>query len=744
MRRIRPLLLLAILIILVGVGGVYYVRRGVEQRRAPAIPKPLPPDTSSEASDWTYSQEVGELTRFYIRAKKLKQVGPQSYLEGVVLEIRSKDGATLDRFKTAKAEFDTDKRALYSDGEVEVTTGEPAQGQASGRLVFIRTSGLTFDTKTGRAFTDRPATFRFDQGEGQAVGASYDPGAGGLRLRSEAKVTWRGSGPGSRPMQVEAGEIVYKERESTILLDPWSRLKRGSLAMEAGHSVVWLEEGAIQRVESAAARGVDGLRSGRQIEYAAEQLQVWFSRNGEVEKITGERNARLVSRDASARTTVTGDRLELAFDTSSDESQLRRALATGHGRIESSPFASGKAPRRETRLLASEVIELQMRPGGDEIQSVDTRAPGVIEFVPNSPGQRRRRMEGERISVVYGPENRISSLEAANVATRTEYPQPPGRPALPAMLTWSKDLKAEFDPVESELTGLEQWNDFRYEQGDRRGRAERASLDAKKDLITLRGAARLWDPTGSLSADRILTDQNKGDVTAEGNVASTREPERAKKPTAVLSESEPLHAKAGRMYAPGAKRLIRYEGNVVLWQRGNRIEADWAEIDRDEQSLTAKGNVRSQFVEQGSPDKKKPFPVLTLVRAPELAYRDKTRTAHYRGGVVMTRAGLEVSAAELRGVFAVKEDATELDTAYADGQVRIRQPAPGRIRKGSAEHAEYYVKENKVVLYGGTPWLDDGLRGSTRGERLTWFPDNDRLLVEGRPNQPAVSHILRK
>jgi lipopolysaccharide export system protein LptA len=743
MRRIRPFLLLAIFIILAGVGGVYYVQRGVEQRRAPVRPKPLPPDTSSAASDWTYTEYAGGLRKFKVSAKSFKEIGSRLYLESVGLELFGEDGTVLKRFKTAKAEFDKDQRTLYSDGEVEITAGEPPNGQASGRLVFIRTSGVTFNGRTGAAVTDRPATFRFDQGEGQAVGASYDPGMQELRLRSEAKVTWRGSRPGSQPMQVEAGEIVYKEWESTILLDPWSRLRRGGLVMEGGHSVVWTEEGAVRRVETVAARGVDRLDNGRQLEYAADQLNIGFSGNHEVEKITGERNARLVSRDASARTTVTGDKLDLAFDTSSGESQLRQAVVTGHGVVESSPSVSGAAGRRETRLLRSEIVVLYMRPGGSEIQSAETQAPGVLEFLPNTPGERRRRLDGERISVAYGSQNRIRSLSAKNTATRTEYPQPVGKPALPPMLTWSKELKAEFDPAASELTGLEQWGDFRYEQGDRKGRAERASLDAKKDFITLQGAARLWDPAGSLSADRILTDQNKGDVTAEGNVVSTREPERAKKPTAVLSESEPFHAKAARMYAPGAKRLIRYEGGVVLWQGGNRIEADWVEIDRDERSLTAKGDVRSQFVEQASRDKKNQSSVLTLVRAPELAYSDKTGSAQYRGGVVMNRGGVEVTASELRAALLVKEGATELDTAYADGQARIRQPAPGRARQGSAEHAEYYAKENKVVLHGGAPRFDDSLKGSTRAERLTWWPDNDRLLVEGRESQPVVTHLRR-
>jgi lipopolysaccharide export system protein LptA len=110
----------------------------------------------------------------------------------------------------------------------------------------------------------------------------------------------------------------------------------------------------------------------------------------------------------------------------------------------------------------------------------------------------------------------------------------------------------------------------------------------------------------------------------------------------------------------------------------------------------------------------------------------------------MLRAGLEVTAAELRGQFAARDGSTELETAYADGAVRIVRSTPDRTRKGTAEHAEYTVAEGKVVLTGGSPEFADSLRGSTRGRELTWFADNDRLLVEGREGQPSVSRILKK
>ena len=52
----------------------------------------------------------------------------------------------------------------------------------------------------------------------------------------------------------------------------------------------------------------------------------------------------------------------------------------------------------------------------------------------------------------------------------------------------------------------------------------------------------------------------------------------------MLSEDEPLHARANKMISKDNNLEIRYEGNVVLWQGADRLEAETVEIDRDRQS----------------------------------------------------------------------------------------------------------------------------------------------------------------
>jgi lipopolysaccharide transport protein LptA len=136
-------------------------------------------------------------------------------------------------------------------------------------------------------------------------------------------------------------------------------------------------------------------------------------------------------------------------------------------------------------------------------------------------------------------------------------------------------------------------------------------------------------------------------------------------------------------------------------------------------------------------------PVFTVIQAQKFSYREDSHVAQYEGSVRLTRPNLEVRASKLRAHLLEQGGRTELEKAYADGEVEILHSQRGRTRRGSGENAEYYAKEGKLVLYGGEPTLVDSVRGSTRGQQLTWFINNDRLLVEGGPAQPAISRIQR-
>ena len=91
-----------------------------------------------------------------------------------------------------------------------------------------------------------------------------------------------------------------------------------------------------------------------------------------------------------------------------------------------------------------------------------------------------------------------------------------------------------------------------------------------------------------------------------------------------------------------------------------------------------------------------------------------------------------------------KEDDNSLERAEAIGDAVIVKTSPGRTRRGVSERADYDVPAARIVLTGGSPQMFDSLKGNTKGERLTWFSNEDRLLVDGSTAQPAASRILKK
>ena len=473
MRRTRWLFLAAIVAVIVAVSASFIKRREILGREIPVQPKPLETGVNGRAPDWAYTVFKGDKKHYTVRARNFREIKEPSVveLEGVELQLFRNDGEKSDLIRSEKAQFDIAAKTLFSDGEVEITMGVPADGQPTGRLLRIHGSGMHFESESGKATTDRPVTFGFDRGSGSAVGAEYDPTIHELHLLSKVALDWRGKTPAAKPMHVEAEQAIYYERDSKVVLYPTSSFTRDTLHMDAGRSDVLLDKGVIRSAKVQKAHGVHD-DPGRKVEYAADEMDLNFDEGMVIRTIQGRDHAQLVSTSDSARTTVNSDRLDLDFTTTEKESTLANAVATGKSVAEATPVPRPGAQAGDTRVLRSEVIRLGMRAGGKEIEKVETDGPGKLEFLPNRPDQPKRSMQGDRIWVAYGRENRIQSVRSVNASTLTERPAKAPKTTPTLTHTRSKDILASFDPNTSELVRLEQTTNFQYEEGDRRARRQ--------------------------------------------------------------------------------------------------------------------------------------------------------------------------------------------------------------------------------------------------------------------------------
>jgi lipopolysaccharide export system protein LptA len=756
MRRARWLFLAAFLFIVVWVSAVYVKNKASFDANAAAPPAALDPRFDAQSQTWhigKFNNATGKPI-WKLRSKEARELKnpPVTQLEGVELELYNKEGDEYDLVKSAKAQFDGNSKKLFSDGDVDIQMNIPVDGPPHGRDLRVHTSGVTFDSENGKATTDRVVKFEFDQGGGSATGADYDPQTRELHMRSAVFLDWRGKTAESEPMHIEAGEAFYREKESKVILIPWSKMSRGSLTMQGEMSVVLLEDKEVRSAMIIQGRGIrdDG---DRKTEFGADRLDLHFSEGMKVDTIAGDKNGKLVSHAQTMQTTVTAGHLDLDFDTSGKDSVLTKAVARGDSVAEAVPAPKPDGQIPETRILKSDTITLQMKNAGRDIDKVETAGPGTIDFIPNQQAKPKRFLKGDHFWITYGDDNRIQSLKSVNVNTRTDKPPEPNKPKPEPAYTQSKDLLAIFDPKTSDLSRLEQKTDFQYSEGDRHGRAATAILEQDKNLMTLNGAARVWDSTGSSSADKIVMNQKSGDFTADGHVTSTHQPDKNGNSSAMLSTDEVLQARAQHMISTDNNQTIRYEGNAVAWQGANRVEADRLFIDRDAGLMEAHGKVKSQFVDK---DKKKDDPaaealagppVFTIVTAPDMVYIEETRVVQYTGGVVMKRPDMTINAKTIRAFLNDADDDSSLDHALADGAVKVVSNSDKlkRVRTSTSDHAEYFADDGKVVLTGGQPMLVDSVKGQTKApKQLTWFSNDDRLIVDGSDAAAPVKSIIHK
>jgi lipopolysaccharide export system protein LptA len=209
------------------------------------------------------------------------------------------------------------------------------------------------------------------------------------------------------------------------------------------------------------------------------------------------------------------------------------------------------------------------------------------------------------------------------------------------------------------------------------------------------------------------------------------------------------------MESTNDNRAIHYEGDAIMRQGANQIQADAIDVNREKRTLVATGHVITNLweqprAEQPKPGQKKsappPSPVLTVVHSSKMVYTDENRLAYYSGGVTLLRANLRVKANELRAYLAESGADSSLEKAICDGGVEMVQSSPGRTRTGTGDHSEYYAAEQKVIVRGRRAKLVDAVNGktdTTEGLELTYFANDDRLLVNGAPDDPVRSRIVR-
>jgi lipopolysaccharide export system protein LptA len=740
------------------VGGFYFSARMALRDALRDLPGKVGIDIQQTSEGFTMSKSEGGRTLFTIHASKATQfkAGGHATLHDVSILVYGRQSDRFDRISGDDFDYDQQAGMVVSKGLVHIDLqggladkpGTPSP--ETNHPIHVAAEGMTFNQKTGLAVSDGRVEFQLSQATGTSQGAVYDSKNNQLTLRSAVDITTEGKQ--ATHILAHSGTITKEPRRVTMAGVQMTTQSRTMLADDA---IVHLsQDDAVQRVNATgnvrlseaggiqlrAPKGDLEMGAGNTVQSALFTGGVDFESAKQLSSgHSGQVRMQFVAEGAKPKAGSPKSRLQTIY--TSQGTVLRQA-----------PRPGSKNPQSMT--MTSDAMTFAMNEQ-QQLSSAETMGPGELttrSADPKQPGETV--IDAQHFTADFGEENHLQTLHGTGAVQVTR--QAPGEPD---KVSTSDTLVADFSPT-GEITRAVQAGDFRYkeaqsskdEPGGRRAWAARATYTPIDGSLTLTGDPRVVDGGTTVVADNIRLLRGEGGKTggemfASGNVKTTYSELTPQPGGALLANSDPVHVTAKAMNAAQASGLAHYTGGARLWQGSNIVEAPSIDFDQKTRTLVAQGDLKRPVTSFFTQVDAKGKSSTMLVTAPRLNYSDTDRLAHYSGGVtaksedgVMTAAKADVflspSGATGSGAKQGIAGPSQLDHIVATTHVLVQQ----QDRRVEGEKLVYQASSGTYVMTGGSPMLSDPVNGTVRGDSLTFYNRDDRVVVKGSDSTRAVTH----
>jgi lipopolysaccharide export system protein LptA len=764
------------------------VRRppGGDENSAPMISA----DFRRAAENVEVNVRKGSVLRFNVRARRLQEtVQGGNFLEEIEASDFNGDGSVRNSIYSNRAVSDTGRGTLDFDGDVRVLLGDGTElraetlhydlneetGDIPGKMEF-RSSSVSGWTSNVRFFRDedrlelgggvdfllpRENAAAMD-GPGDAIRASAARGTcllaenrilffGGVRMESpdtgalsaedvdiklnngRSKITYMtASGKTAYEMQSSGGARFISGERMVFTAGTTGALER---ALISGHANLLVKSNDAERT----------LRSG-EIEMFMDPV------TGAISAIRGTTGSEFKDRRGANETLAEGDEIYAAFADAGG--RLRSVRLSGRSR-----FVRMETGKAANELLA-EIIDARFQtenenievltadggvrwtfdpPGEDAARTMiaskleiryagnypdSGEASGLVTLEEFAAGRMTRRIKAERMRFDFFPDNgQIKSLMADGGA-RTVYERAVSsfiNSGMERYETSSDSLEAFF--IHGKGTGavgrVEQRGNFRFISDGRSASADRGEYNADNGKLTLTGSPEIFDAAGHVSGDMIEYDTGSGELLARGRVRAVLGARQSK--GALFSAgfqtgggASPVAATAEELRYLTANERFLFTGGVMVMAENQQLDAREITID-GAGNMTAGGGVLHRIRETSAE---------AIIESRIMEYRRDEGIIRSSGNVEMKSKDLMLSTDVLNA--ALDDEAKDITRVLAEGHVFVRHN--GRVCSGDA--AEWIPASSSYVVTGNPAIIDDPARGRSTARRITYFQEEDRIMLE--------------
>jgi lipopolysaccharide export system protein LptA len=762
------------------------------------LPQRLGIEIQQESNGVTYTQAHGGHTLFKIHASKVVQLkqGNHFLLHDVKIELYGADGSRVDRIEGDEFEYDPAKSTATAAGPVEITVMRPgvapaiAPKAAAGKTaaeniksktlasaaetaargqIHVKTSGLTFDEKSGVATTGQHVDFSMVQGSGSSMGATYDSQQGQLVLDRAVELTTE---RGGEPVQIHAQHAVFERDDKICHLHAIKADYRGGEATAGDAKILFREDGSAVRLDAVNGFALATATGGH---IAALTGSMDFNEHNQPRHGHLEGGVKMdsASRNESHSRQVHGTSPAAEFDFT-PRGELRHAHMERGVEMHSEDLSEAlNEPQRVSRTWRSPVADVEFRDNGKG-QAEPSTMHGTGGVVVTGENQRGKgavvpsQLAADQVTGEFGPGNALTAMTGVGHAsieetTATGTRQTSNGDRLEAHFVATGGTKARqkgsaggaTQVQRAELDGhvvLTQTPAAKpgaKAEAPLRATSGRAVYEGAGEWLHLTLSPRVEDGGLQLTADKVDVSQESGDAFGHGNVKATwvdtgtakggqqgKGANGASHPGSMgLGGQGPSHVVAAEAQLHQATGEATFRGHARLWQQANSVAAPVIVLDRERQTLVARSTdaaepVKVVLLSAGGPELgraagnetgpnagrdaggKSAAPTVIRVRGGDLKYSDAEHKAVMHGGT-------------LGSVTAETGTATSVSNEV---ELLLLPPDNHAGKDGGA------ARVDRLTARGGVKLNSEGRRGT--GEQLVYTGETGEYVLTGTASAP--------
>ena len=679
----------AVLVVLIACG--FYLLGILKGRQTiPQVNNDIPANVDKNAKGFNLSKSEGGKTLFSIHAASVQQYkgGGKAALHDVSIVVFGRNQDRSDQIYGSDFAYDPVAKIITAEGEVRIdleansaaaTPADQSPAAESRNLIHVKTSALTFNENTGIAQTKAPIEFRVPEGNGSAVGATYDSHGGVLMLKSAVKIT----STGDRKATITGQSAVITKNPSKVVLQS-AKVEEPQRTLSADKVTVFMrDDNTIERIV-----GSGNLHAS--------------STGAKAFEVNANEGDLAMAADNQARSGVlTGDVTFAGKGDSPADGKAGKVLlsfgAANHltkARAENAVQLKQGVPGKSQELHAA-AVDLFVK-NGKKIERAVTSA-GPAEIVrEQAPG--KTTISAGHFETTFNDQNRPALLYGTPDTKIVD-----STPGKPDRVLTARELTAKFND-KGEIVSADQSGDFHYQDGTQTASAARAKYVAAEETVLLTGSPRVMDTGITLTGDSIQLNRKTRSAFAQDNVKTTYTNMSAQPSGAMLASSDPIHVTGTSVNFNSATGVARYTKSR-LWQGPNIVEAPTISFDRNKRSLQAQGSqigqVASVFVQKDKAGKLTPV----NVTSDKLSYVDSERKAVFSGHVIVRAQDTTITSETVNVILLPRKNQTEtqsasqLDRIVAQGDIKIQQAE----QKGPGEPAGLHCGEDQKCVLTGSP-----------------------------------------